>query len=75
MMPRDVATRWNSTFDLLHFAMKYREAVDKMTSNRKNDLRKYEMDSNEWEMAKELHNVLGVSYAGLCTAAYLMLPL
>lgn len=27
-MPRDVATRWNSTFDMLDFALRYREAID-----------------------------------------------
>ncbi|KAG1871908.1 hypothetical protein C8R48DRAFT_570036, partial [Suillus tomentosus] len=28
IMPRDVATRWNSTFDMLTFALEYREAID-----------------------------------------------
>jgi hypothetical protein len=27
-MPRDVRTRWNSTFDMLDFAVEYREALD-----------------------------------------------
>ncbi|KAI0292463.1 hypothetical protein B0F90DRAFT_1575375, partial [Multifurca ochricompacta] len=34
MMPRDVCTRWNSTYDMLKFAYKYREVVDKITSER-----------------------------------------
>ena len=63
-MPRDVATCWNSTFDMLHFALKYREAIDKMTSDRKNDIRDYEMDPQEWDLAKHLCTVLEVS--GLC---------
>ncbi|KAH6871072.1 hypothetical protein BKA70DRAFT_1073888, partial [Coprinopsis sp. MPI-PUGE-AT-0042] len=32
-MPRDVTTRWNSTYDMLVFALAYRSAIDSMTSN------------------------------------------
>ncbi|KAF8837319.1 hypothetical protein BDN67DRAFT_860273, partial [Paxillus ammoniavirescens] len=35
IMPRDVSTRWNSTFDMLEFALKYRQAVDAITDKRK----------------------------------------
>ncbi|KIK33083.1 hypothetical protein CY34DRAFT_100256 [Suillus luteus UH-Slu-Lm8-n1] len=31
LMPRDVATRWNSTFDMLDYALEHREAVDAVT--------------------------------------------
>ncbi|TFK73076.1 hypothetical protein BDN72DRAFT_745039, partial [Pluteus cervinus] len=34
LLPRDVRTRWNSTYDLLVVAIKYRKAVDKMTSDK-----------------------------------------
>ncbi|KAF8154636.1 hypothetical protein B0H34DRAFT_617307, partial [Crassisporium funariophilum] len=34
MMPRNISTRWNSTFDMLNFAIDYRPAIDSMTSNR-----------------------------------------
>lgn len=60
-MPRDVSTRWNSTFDMLQFAVKYREALDRMTSDKKNDLRAYEMDRQDWAIAAQLSNVLEVS--------------
>jgi len=56
MMPRDVATRWNSTFDMLDFAIDYRAAVDAMTSIR--DLRKYELDDDEWDTAANLRDTL-----------------
>ena len=34
-MPHDVSTRWNSTFDMLDFAINYRKAIDAMTDKRK----------------------------------------
>ena len=71
IMPRDVATRWNSTYDMLDFAVKYRNALDKMTSDRKNDLRRYEMDDNDWKLAEQLRNVLEVSLCRVSNA-YLM---
>lgn len=60
MMPRDVSTRWNSTFDMLHFALEYRDAIDTMTAKRDLDLRKYELSPAEWGIAKELRDVLKV---------------
>lgn len=58
MMPRDVATRWNSTYDMLLFALEYREAIDEITGDR--DMRKYELDEEEWELVQQLCDVLGV---------------
>jgi len=61
MMPRDVSTRWNSTFDMLEFAIRYRVALDAMTAVREFDLRRYELASAEWNIATELQDVLKVS--------------
>jgi hypothetical protein len=63
MMPRDVQTHWNSTFDTLNFAIEYRGAIDQATSDRKLDLRKYELSEEEWGYAGELCKVLRVSSA------------
>ena len=61
MMPRDVATRWNSTYDMLEFAVEFREALDTITGDKEMKLRRYEMDNEEWEIAYQLRDVLKVS--------------
>ena len=59
-MPRDVSTRWNSTFDMLDFAISYREAIDALTANRLLKLRRFELDNEEWEVAEQLRDTLRV---------------
>lgn len=58
LMPRDVATRWNSTFDLLRYGMDHKEAIDVIT--RRRDLRKFELVDEEWELVEQLCSVLKV---------------
>ena len=62
MMPRDVTTRWNSTYDMLEFAVEYREGIDSITGNLKMKLRQYELSEEDWEIATKLHDVLKVSF-------------
>jgi hypothetical protein len=59
-MPRDVTTWWNSTFDMLDFAINYHAAVDKITSDRVLELHQYELTNSEWAIAKQLRDVLKV---------------
>lgn len=59
-MPRDVDTRWNSTYDMLDFAVDHREGIDAVCSDRSTGLRQYELDENEWEIAAQLCEVLKV---------------
>jgi len=61
-MPRDVSTRWNSTYDMLAFAVKYRAAIDSMTAARDLGLRDYELVSAEWKIAEEVAEVLKVCH-------------
>ena len=72
IMPRDVSTCWNSTYDMVEFAVEYRTAIDTMTAARDLDLRRYELIPEEWKIAVELRDMLKVgvfsvvhSYSGL----------
>jgi hypothetical protein len=63
MMPHDVATRWNSTYDMLEFALRYHPAIDSMTAVRELELRKHELVPEEWEIAMSLQDVLKASHS------------
>ena len=60
MMPQDVATRWNSTFDMLDFAVEHITAINTITSDRDMKLRKYELSEGDWDIAHQLRDVLKV---------------
>lgn len=60
MMPRDVATRWNYTYEMLHFAHTYRVAYDEITGNKAMKLWKYEVSKEEWKIVKQLADLLKV---------------
>jgi hypothetical protein len=47
MMPRNVSTWWNSTFDMLAFAVEYRDAIDEVSGDRELKLRKFELTTDE----------------------------
>ena len=59
-MPRDVTTRWNSTYDMLVFAYEYRNAIDAFTGDKTLKLRQYELSDLEWKTVKDLIEVLKV---------------
>lgn len=60
MMPWDVSTQWNSTYDMLLFALKYQHTLNVITEDHEMKLCQYEMDDEEWGIAKELCDVLEV---------------
>ena len=55
-----MVTRWNSTYDLLEFAVKYRQAIDALTADKQLKLRKYELFDDDWRIIDELVSVLQV---------------
>jgi len=67
MMPRDVATRWNYTFEMLSFAYTYHEAYNELTSNREMKMRQLELSDEEWEIVNQLASVLKVSFLHFCS--------
>ncbi|KAI0312860.1 hypothetical protein OF83DRAFT_1066514 [Amylostereum chailletii] len=60
IMPRDVSTRWNSTFDMLDFALWYRPAINKMCEKTEGGMRVYELSNDEWKLVRQLRDVLTV---------------
>jgi hypothetical protein len=60
MMPHDIMTWWNSTYDMLEFAIEYREALKSITRNQRMKLRQYELADEDWKIATQLHNILKV---------------
>lgn len=60
-MPRDVATRWNSTYRMLDYSVKHRAAIAEVTQDLKNGLCKYELTADEWIIVEQLQDVLKVS--------------
>ena len=45
---------------MLCFALEYRAAIENITSDRKNNLRQFELQEDEWTIAEELRDVLKV---------------
>jgi hypothetical protein len=62
LIPRDVVTRWNSTYDMLQFVVRYRRAIDTITAKKDLKLRKYELDDDDWKIIEDLVAILDVCY-------------
>ena len=46
---------------MLNFALEYRVPIDAITSDRDLNLRKYELEDDEWEVAQNLCDTLKAS--------------
>ena len=60
LIPRDVVTRWNSTYDMLKFVLRYRAVIDKITTDKGLKLRRYELNNDNWAIIKDLVSILKV---------------
>jgi len=61
MMLHDVSTHWNSTYNMLKFAIDYRKAINVIVRDLNMDLRKYELNVQEWKIVTQLWDLLMVS--------------
>ena len=60
MIPHDVRTRWNATYDMLNFTYEYKEAINQITDRCEMKLRDYEIEPHEWDIIKQLWDILGI---------------
>ena len=60
LLPRDVRTRWNSTYDMLVVGIEYKEALKKFCADADHGLRDFEMSAAEWEIAAQIRDALKV---------------
>ncbi|KAF8194530.1 hypothetical protein BJ912DRAFT_175477 [Pholiota molesta] len=47
-----LTTRWNSTFDMLNFALEYRKAIQNLTGDEDLSLEKYKLTRNEFSRTR-----------------------
>jgi hypothetical protein len=61
VMPHDVHTRWNATYDMLDFTYQYKQVINKITDICKMKLHEYKIEAHEWEVVQQLQDLLKVS--------------
>jgi hypothetical protein len=67
ILPRNVRTRWNSTYDMIFVVLKYRRAYCEFTNDESNGLQSYVLTSVEWTVLKDLKDILCV-----CTSSFVL---
>jgi len=66
-MPQDVSMHWNSTYDMLKFAIDYWKVIDRLTGDKNLGLQQHKLSDDEWEIAKQLSSLLMVRTMGVTT--------
>jgi len=61
LIPQDVVTCWNSTHDMMVFALKYCKPINSITVDKSLKLRQYELDNKGWGIIEQLVSVLQVN--------------
>lgn len=59
-IPRDVRTRWNSTYDMLSVALKYRAVYNEFTANSDPAISVFNLTLKEWQIGEQLEKILKV---------------
>jgi len=65
-IPRDVCTRWNSTFDMIKFCIDYKSAIQDYTAGFDGNMSVLDLHEDEWIVAEQLCRVLVVSHTSAC---------
>jgi hypothetical protein len=60
MILHDVHTHWNATYNMLDFAYDYKEAINQITDRCKMKLQDYEIELHEWDIIRQLRDILSV---------------
>lgn len=50
LIPRDVVTQWNSTYDMMIMATAYAKVIDDITADKDLRLRPLELSHTEWDI-------------------------
>ena len=66
LIPQDVIMCWNSTHDMMAFALDYCKLIDSITADKSLKLWKYELDNEGWSIIEQLISVLQVSTTYSC---------
>lgn len=62
MLPCDVTTHWNSTYDMLIVALEYKKVVKQITTDDGNvgdhTVSEFKLTLKEWNIAEQLYDIL-----------------
>ncbi|KAJ3831543.1 hypothetical protein F5878DRAFT_513021, partial [Lentinula raphanica] len=58
VLPRDVATQWNSTYDMMSAFHKMKEQMSEFLDRSSNRLSDFVLNNDEWEAIKGLVSIL-----------------
>jgi hypothetical protein len=62
LIPRNIVTRWNSTYDMMRFVLNYRRAIDAIIAKKELRLRRFELDDEDWRIVEDLVSILEVCH-------------